>query len=381
MKTPFFLFPILLLPFVLPAQQTIDSGFIHDDIYRSYILYVPANYTGDTPVPLVFNFHGYGSNANDQMLYGDFRSIADTAGFLVVHPLGTFWNNLRHWNVGGWTLGSTVDDVGFTAAMIDTIASQYNINLERVYSTGMSNGGYMSFLLACQLGDRIAAIASVTGSMTPETFNECLPDHPTPIMQIHGTEDWIVPYNGLEWSEPIEEVMQYWVDFNNCNPTPTLENVPDISPTDGSTVEHFVYYDCSNNVNAEHFKVTGAGHTWPGTFFTGPDTNQDIDASDEIWRFFSRYDIHGLIDVSTQVEAPTHRAASIEVFPNPATGVLRVSMNKHQTEPYQIWSPLGYQLDQGIIEAGQADIDLSSFSAGMYFLKVKEQLIKIFKVN
>ena len=159
---------LIAMPFLAFSQQTITATLTHDSIDREYILYVPANYTGDTPVPLVFNFHGFTSNAGEQMAYGDFRPIADTAGFILVHPEGTLFNGSTHFNVGGFTAGSTVDDVGFTEAMIDTISAEYNINAERVYSTGMSNGGFMSFLLACQLSDKIAAIASVTGSMTPE---------------------------------------------------------------------------------------------------------------------------------------------------------------------------------------------------------------------
>ncbi|MCF8247979.1 MAG: hypothetical protein K9J37_22640 [Saprospiraceae bacterium] len=163
----------------IKAQQTINGSIMHDGIQRNYVLFIPAIYAGDSPVPLVLNFHGYTSSAEQQMFYGNFRPIADTANFIIVHPQGTLFNSNTHFNVGGWTIRSTVDDVGFTAALIDSHAATYNINLNRVYSTGMSNGGFMSFLLACQLSDKIAAIASVTGSMTPEAFNSCNPQHPS----------------------------------------------------------------------------------------------------------------------------------------------------------------------------------------------------------
>ena len=286
------------------AQETINGSIMHDGLEREYILYVPDSYTGTEPVPLLFNFHGFGSSASAQMAYGDFRPIADSEGFLVVHPQGTLFEGISHWNVGGWTTGSTVDDVGFTGALIDHLSAAYNIDVARVYSTGMSNGGFMSFLLACQLSERIAAIASVTGSMTPETYDESDPRHPTPILQIHGTADSVVPYGGTAWSESIDTVLQYWVDYDNCRTTPVITELPDIDPTDGSTVEHLVYYDGDNGVAVEHFKVIGGDHTWPGNPYGGSGTNYDIDASTEIWSFLSRYDLNGLVELPRLLTGP-----------------------------------------------------------------------------
>ena len=189
------LFLLLLQVFVTVAQQTIEDTIMYDGRMRTFILYVPESYQADVPAPLVLNFHGYTSNNLEQMFYGDFRPIADTAGFLIVHPMGTvdLLGN-THWNVG-WG-SSTVDDVGFTNALLDTLSAEYNINQDRIYSTGMSNGGFMSYRLACELSNRIAAIASVTGAMTINTPSTCSPEHPMPVMEIHGTADSTVPYNG-----------------------------------------------------------------------------------------------------------------------------------------------------------------------------------------
>lgn len=285
---------IILLSIALPAigfaQQVIFGSISHDGMTRTYYLYEPASHTGITPVPLVLNYHGWGSTASQQMNLADFQPIADTAGFIFVCPQGTLFEGNTHWNVGGWTVGSTTDDVGFTENLIDSISSSYNIDSTRIYSTGFSNGGYMSFLLACQLGDRIAAIASVAGSMTPETFDVCSPTHPTPILQIHGTADGVVPYDGDTWTLPIGDAIQYWVDYDNCNDIPITTPLPDVDPGDGSTVEHVVHEDGDSGVTVEHLRVIGGAHDWPGAF-----GNMDISASEEIWKFFSRYDIDGLI--------------------------------------------------------------------------------------
>lgn len=189
-----------VFPLASVAQQTINGTITHDGMQRSYILYLPKSYAGNVPFPLVFNFHGYTSNAQAQMNYGDFRPVADTGNFLVVHPQGTLFNGNTHWNVGGWTLGSQTDDVDFTRVLIDSLSANYNIDMDRVYATGMSNGGFLSYLLGCQLSSKIAAVASVTGSMTPQTFSPCNPGHPMPSLQIHGTIDDVIPYGGNSFS-------------------------------------------------------------------------------------------------------------------------------------------------------------------------------------
>ena len=276
------------------SQQTINGSIIHDNLQRDYILYVPALYNATNPTPLVFNFHGYTSNAFDQMWYGDFRSIADTAGFIIAHPMGSLDNSgITHWNVG-WG-GSTVDDIGFTAALIDSLSANYNINQDRIYSTGMSNGGYFSYHLACNLSTKIAAIASVTGAMSQYTQTICNPSHPTPVMEIHGTADLTVPFND------IISGLGYWRSYNNCNPIADTTIIPDLVLGDWSTVEHIVFDNGDNGVTTDLFKVINGEHTWPGSNFSSGVTNYDINASAEIWRFFSKYDINGLINSSTFV--------------------------------------------------------------------------------
>ena len=151
-------------------SQTLLKSIVHDGIQRDYRIYVPSIYDGSMEVPVVFNIHGYGSNAFQQEAYGDFRPIADTANFILVAPDGTLDNSgTAFWNAFG-SPTETVDDVGFISALIDTLAEDYSINLNRVYSTGMSNGGFMSYKLACGLSSRIAAIASVTGAMIDPAF-------------------------------------------------------------------------------------------------------------------------------------------------------------------------------------------------------------------
>ena len=283
---------LILFPCFIFGQQTINDSILINGTYRNFITYVPSIYQPSQPTPLIFNLHGRTSTAWQQMWYGDFRDIADTANFIIVHPQGLLDNTgVTHWNLGQ----SNIDDIGFLNSLYSHLVSNYNINLDQVYSTGMSNGGYMSYYLACNMNDKIAAIASVTGAMGTFTQLNCNPNHPTPVMEIHGTADFTVPFND------IINGIEYWRDYNNCNLIADTTLMPDLNFGDLSTVKHIVYNNGDNGVTTELFKVINGGHTWPGSNISTGVTNYDINASIEIWKFFSRYDINGLIYQSTSV--------------------------------------------------------------------------------
>lgn len=290
-----------IIPHLIISQEVTTETMLHDGLERSYILYVPQSYSSNTPVPLVLNLHGYSSNGGQQMIYSDFYNIAETEGFILVHPEGTFDSNeFQFWNSGDL---SEVDDVGFLSTLIDNIVSEYNINEDRIYSMGMSNGGFMSYRLACELSDKIAAIASVTGSMSTTQLNSCNPSNPVPIMQIHGTSDPTVLYNGSFGIEPIEDVVLFWVNNNYCNTQPVFNNIADINTIDLCTAEHYLYENGNNDSSVELYKIINGGHTWPGAAIplVGNNTNQDFNASEKIWEFFNKYDINGLSNNNTQI--------------------------------------------------------------------------------
>ncbi len=368
----------LCLPLLSIGQQTIDGSITFAGIQRDYILYVPEIYTPGEAVPLILNFHGYTSNAFEQLNYGDFRPIADTAGFIVVHPMGTvdLLGN-THWNVGWGT--SSVDDLGFTAALIDSLSAEYSINQDRIYSTGMSNGGFMSYHLACELSERIAAIASVTGTMNVNQPATCSPGHPMPVMEIHGTADATVPYTGNFLFGTTPAAVAYWVNYNNCESTPSITAIPDTDGGDGCTAEHQVYTGGNNGSTVEHFKIINGEHTWPGSAFGGLGTNQDIDACNEIWRFFSKYDIHGLINTTSV--ADVNLTKTVSVFPNPANDAMTILWPGSETADYTVSSLTGQLVQKGSLSTGKNEIDLASVVPGMYMMTIGQQVIKFVKAE
>ena len=370
----FILLLSLCLTWCATGQQTIEGSIIHDGIQRDYILFVPTAYDPGTPAPLVLNFHGYTSNNFEQMLYGDFRPIADTAGFLVVHPMGTIdLLGNPHWNVG-WG-SSTVDDVGFASALIDSLSAQYTIDPERIYSTGMSNGGFFSYKLACELSHRIAAIASVTGTMNVGQSATCDPSHPMPVMEIHGTADDVVAYDGNIFFASTPSVVDFWVSKNQCETPATFTAIPDTDLSDASTAEHYLYPNGNSGVSVEHFKIIGGAHTWPGSAFGGAGTNQDIKASEEIWRFFSQYDIHGLINTTSVT--PTLHNHFATCFPNPVRDKLTIEWNSDRAVDISLTTMLGHSILRDKVDPGTNQLDLSSLMPGMYFLNIEEQILKV----
>jgi polyhydroxybutyrate depolymerase len=302
----------------LSAQKTIVDSILHKGLQRNFRVYIPKAYSAAKATPLILNFHGYTSNATQQEAYGDFRSIADTANIILVHPNGT--GSPQSWN--NFTIpGTGVDDIGFVSTLLDTLQKRYNIDKSRIYSTGMSNGGFMSYDLACFLGNRIAAIASVTGSMATTHLNACKPAHPIPVMEIHGTSDNTVPYTGGSGFVAIDSLVRFWVKYNKSTLTPVVTQLPDINKNDGSTVERQVFAGTDCNT-VELYKVIGGGHAWPGAVYNTGGTNYDFNASKEIWRFFSKCSLN----TTTGEHLITKNDFSCHVYPNPARDQLYIQI-------------------------------------------------------
>ena len=262
------------------------------NLNREFYIYIPDGIdTTNSQVPLLFSLHGYTSRAIWNLGYTGFQSIAETEKFIVIYPQGTILASTgeTHWNVGGWTVGSTTDDVDYLSSLIDWAYSEYKIDRNRVYSTGMSNGGFMSYHLACNLSYKIAAVASVTGSMTPQTYNSCSPTHPTAILQIHGTADGVVPYYGNSISRAIPTVMDYWEEYNDCEQE--IINIIDDVNGDGDGGYLYSYNQCLSDVNLRLYLMTNMGHEWPTN-----NGQNDIIAANEIWYFLKQYDVNGKIN-------------------------------------------------------------------------------------
>ena len=310
----------------------------------------------------------------------DMRPIADTANFILVYPQAV--PDPGNGGATSWMhkAPTTFDDVPFVEAMIDVIAAEYMIDNDRVYVCGYSLGGEFTYELACSLNGRIAAAGAVARTMQGETFNNCAPQHPTGVLTILGTADFISDYNGItfggvQYYMSAAETHEYWVTANNCNTNPTISNVPNTNTSDGSTVERYTWADASGCTYVEHLKVINGGHDWPGVF-----GNMDIDASQEIWNFVSGYNLSGLIGCATNsIENTAALDGEVRVFPNPFEGQLIIESSFQGTQNYALYSILGEHILSGSNQSGSTNINLTTIPDGLYILKVGGQALKVVK--
>lgn len=292
MKSLSILFTALVLTLSIQAQQK-NEGITVDGLKREFITYIPAGIANRPPV--VISLHGRLGTAERQMQFANFKPIADKEKVIIVCPQGID----RSWNDGRGTPANVkgINDVKFIDQLITYIINTYNADASRVYVTGMSNGGFMTSRLACELNNHIAAIAVVAASMDEDMGYQ--PSKPIPAMYIQGTKDPLVPFAGGQMKKGAggtiyghEEVLKKWATVDNCNSEPIITNLP-IKVNDGTNVVKEEYINPTNNLKVIGFTIVDGGHTWPGgsqylpKFIVGPVT-KNLDACEEIWKFFKQ---------------------------------------------------------------------------------------------
>lgn len=288
---------LFFLPYICFSQQLNTQYVMYDGNNREYIIYVPQTYSPSYSTPILFAFHGGSGYANDFMNdEADFRSISDTAGFILVYPQAL--EDPNDDNSTNWLHKDPTDhkDIFFIEFLLDTLSTQFNIDNSRVYACGYSLGGMFSYELACQLNERITAIASVAGAAFHGAFSYCDITHPTAVLTINGTDDGTHPYIDVnDWGYfSVPEIDSFWAYTNNTDISPVVNQLPDINTNDGSTVERYSWNNGDGCVSVEELKIINGGHDWP-TFSNSWSGNQDIDANIEVWNFVSKFDMTGLI--------------------------------------------------------------------------------------
>ena len=246
------------------AQAVIETYTYGEDL-REYTLYVPSIYeTSNEAVPLILALHGLG-DSNENFSNVGFHNVADTANAIVVTPeavqsfLGTAWNNGA--NVAGIALNQGVDDVGFLSSLIDSMQARYHIDSTRIYVTGFSMGGMMTQKLACDLNHRVAAIASVAGTLPLLTSDDCAAERPIAVMHMHGTADGTISYTdgaflGLN---SVDATIDFWKNRLACNPMAEETALPDVA-NDGYTVDKFLYSDCDAEKEVLLYRINEGPH-------------------------------------------------------------------------------------------------------------------------
>jgi len=273
------------------CENEITESFEFNDNgqLRDYYLYRPNSIQDNAP--LVFVLHGYSGSANGMITYSAMNAVAAEHGFAVCYPQGiSDQSGYNFWNVGyAFHQYQTVDDVGFLSSLADYLQNEYGFDSQNTFVTGFSNGGDMSYMLACQANDVFRSIAPVAGSMMETIYNTC-DSSPVPVLEIHGRNDNVTLWDGdmqnnAGWGAYFgtQDGIDFWVDTNSCM---SSENIflPNTNTSDGSYVINHRYFDCSDDAEVWLYEVVGGGHDWPGS-----SGNMDIEASEEIWNFFSQF--------------------------------------------------------------------------------------------
>ena len=281
-----------------PSEQKTVNLTV-DGNARSFIVYLPTGYNNAGEMPLIFAIHGGSGTPEGMINIANFKTIADRDKVVLVYPAG-IQNN---WNDGRPTTPNQlgINDVSFFNQMCDYMINNYSVDGTKIYATGISNGGFMSSRLGCELSNRIAAIAVDAATIEATTIApNCNPGRPVPAIYIHGTTDPLVPFTGGTVSPGAGgtaishfQAIDKWITINGCNTTPTITDLPDIA-NDGTTIKQRVYSNSTNGSEVVSYVILNGGHTWPQGYqyaneaFIGK-TSQDMNACEVIWTFFKRF--------------------------------------------------------------------------------------------
>jgi polyhydroxybutyrate depolymerase len=253
--------------------RTLDFG----GFTREYEVHVPPGYTGSDPVPLVIDIHGFSSGISFQKAISGFLALSDVEGFVAVWPQGL--NNA--WN-GGVCCSTLADDVGFLRALVAQIEADANIDHDRIYATGLSNGGAMAHRLACEAADLFAAVAPLAFPISSAPPSSCVPSRPIPVLTFMGLTDVLVPYNGGTFPSA-QQTIDHWRSANSCGAGPF-----EVHTASGAS---YCDYDTSCTPRVEVGLCSITANSFGGQYFDGHILylNPDYDLEIVAWNFLKRF--------------------------------------------------------------------------------------------
>ena len=348
---------ILSLAFVYSSYAQIQH-FTWQGKQRDYLFSTPANRDGSLPV--LFFLHGLGETITSCDEEFNFGQLAEDFGWAIVVPqalsqsiFGTMWN--------AGLISSSIDDAGFLLALLDTLTEQYQLDPDSVFFTGFSMGGFMTYRMAIDHGDRITACAPVSGLISTVDATKT-PITPVRILHIHGTTDNIVGYNGVSYGSTlglgVDAILDYWQNANECTGEPAIDTLPNLK-IDGLRFIRYTYH-CGTDL--QHLKVVGGIHKW----YHDADM-YDVGYEDVIYEFFTGH--------PAPSRTPVREKDHLVYYPNPTTGILNVQFDSESpTTEIRVFDVYGKLVD---VVTGTNDysplqtmqIDLSRHPDGVYFVQ------------
>lgn len=363
MKKLFVLF-VILFSYNVFSQTLVTFSF--DGQTRRYYKYVPNIYDSLKPIPVVFCLHGLGDNI-DNFINIAMHLLGEVDTFITIYPeaLSSPYGNA--WNAGinymGSIINENINDVDFLMAITDSLQIIYNIDTERIYFCGLSLGGFMAQRMACERSDKIAAVASVAGTIG-NSLN-CTPSRPIAICHFHGTNDQVVYYTNNLFGLDAEELVSFWINNNHCDTNYIYKTYPDVA-NDGIVVESYYSNSPNNLADVMFYKAIGAGHVWLYT------PVNDISYTIEIWNFLKKFRLSSSQNINDFSEH------NIQIFPNPTNSILTITFPLQYMNDFnliEIYNTLGELVYSQKIHSlqNQITINLSDLSEGIYFLEILQQ--------
>jgi polyhydroxybutyrate depolymerase len=386
MKIRFLFITLLWFSSLAKSQVNIVDSLTHQTYQRKYAMHFPPNFTNTDLVPILFMLHGGGGTMLNAQNFTNLNQVSNANGFIAVYPegYGVIPSGGFSWADGRGTSADIagIDDLGFINKLLDTLMANYTIDTNKIYICGFSNGGFMIQRLACEQNQRFAAMASLGSIMDTILFSNCNPQRAIPMMFVLGTEDPFVPFNGgaMIGSGLVTDIVgadiliNFWKTNNNCLLSNLPINLPDIDQSDSSTVTLFNYSNCSCNSDVMFYKVNGGGHTWPGVEITlyeiiAGQTNEDFQASEELWNFFNTHTL-----CTTPVGFGTSELSkTISFYPNPTNEFINVDSKNG----FQIYNSTGKLVLHENLPTSQ--INITAFPSGLYILKIDNKMGRFIK--
>ena len=293
---------LVLMVLLLVRRSFGDSqgSIVVDGHERTYEVHLPAAYKGDQSVPLVVALHGRTGTGQSTAGLTHFDSVADAHRFMVVYPDGLD----NSWADGRGATSSDkdgIDDIKFLSELIRKLTRDYKIDSSRVFVTGVSNGGFMSQRVACELSSQVAAVGVVAATMGEITASHCHPEKPVSVMLIQGAQDPLVPVQGGPMGPngsrgmilSLKEAAKKWIGLDACDSKPEIATLQD-KAADGTSIRREAFTGCKGGAEVVVYTVEGGGHTWPGGKAYLPESiigkiSGNMDASEVLWEFFSKH--------------------------------------------------------------------------------------------
>ena len=350
-------FSLLLATILFGSLSAQIQHFTWQGVEREYLIRMPSQHTGLTPV--LFFLHGLGDNITeyDQML--NFGQIAEEFGWAIVAPQARNLGMGNMWNVG--MTNSSVDDAGFLIALLDSLTVQYQLDPDSVFFSGFSMGGFMTHRMAIEHGDRITACAPMSGLIYTAQAS-LTPVAPVRMLHVHGTNDNVVGYNGyssvfgMNLGLSVDEILDYWQNANGCTGEPAIDTLPDLK-NDGL---RFIRYTYNCGTDLQHLKVVGGTHNWYNS------TQHDVGYKEVLYEFFTGH--------SFPTSVPDRKTGQLQVWPNPTNGIINIQIQDSDSPEIGVFDVYGKMVDV-IVGANNysplqtAQIDLSRFPDGVYFVR------------